>query len=139
TTKSVNCLKSCTIRSLASRQEKPKTHWTGPWKSTKSAHVKSSIFRSLSLAFRGLAPKPPQSLCALRGLGRLAIPQESSEHFSKYLKRSLIVECRKNDSILIRNELIDFFNTLKKPRRQLSGLFFCSYFFNRYDSHLAGA
>ncbi|MDN5710441.1 MAG: hypothetical protein L0G95_13440, partial [Planococcus sp. (in: firmicutes)] len=80
--------------------------------------------RSLSLAFRGLAPKPPQSLCALRGLGRLADPQESSEHFSKYLERPLIIECRKNDSILIRNGLIDFFNTLKKAVQQkLHGFF----------------
>ncbi len=49
-----------------------------------SRKVINRIFRSLSLAFRGLAPKPPQSLCALRGLGRLADPQESSERFSKY-------------------------------------------------------
>ncbi len=44
----------------------------------------SRIFRSLSRAFRGLAPKPPQPLCVFRGLGRLADPQESHERFSKY-------------------------------------------------------
>ncbi len=38
--------------------------------------VKKAYFPKLSLAFRGLAPKPPQSLCSLRGLGRLADPQE---------------------------------------------------------------
>ncbi len=32
---------------------------------------------------------------SLRGLGRLADPLESSERFSKYLERSLIVECKK--------------------------------------------
>lgn len=31
-----------------------------------------------AIAFRGLAPKPPQSLPSLRGLGRLPVPQESS-------------------------------------------------------------
>ena len=60
-----------------------------------SSKLRHRIFRSLSLAFRGLAPKPPQSLCSLRGLGRLADPPESSERFSKYLDRSLIIECRK--------------------------------------------
>ena len=48
------------------------------------------VFRSLPLAFRGLAPKPPRSLRSLRGLGRLALPQESSGRFSKHSNISLI-------------------------------------------------
>ncbi len=55
------------------------------------------IFRSLLLAFRGLAPKPPQLLRCLRGLGRLADPQESSKRFSKYSDRTLIFECGNGD------------------------------------------
>ncbi len=43
-----------------------------------------SYFPKLIARLRGLAPKPPQSLCSLRGLGRLAVPLESSERFSKY-------------------------------------------------------
>ncbi len=51
------------------------------------------VFRSLPLAFRGLAPKPPQSLRSLRGLGRLADPLESSGCFYKHLEISLFVSC----------------------------------------------
>ncbi|MGB6779218.1 MAG: hypothetical protein WBE33_10705, partial [Planococcus citreus] len=80
------------------------------------------IFRSLLLAFRGLAPKPPHPLSktrllphlpadasqmnalseaslihCLRGLGRLADPLESSKRFSKYSDRILIFDCRNSD------------------------------------------
>ena len=52
------------------------------------SNVINPVLRSLPLAFRGLAPKPPQQLRDLRGLGRLAGPPESSERFSEHLATS---------------------------------------------------
>ena len=84
------------------------------------------IFRSLSLAFRGFASKPPQPLCVLRGLGRLTNPQESSERFFKYLNRTLIFECGKDNLRLIYNGL-QTSSTLRKKAPVLGDFFICLY------------
>ncbi|RLJ87239.1 hypothetical protein DFR62_2037 [Planococcus citreus] len=52
----------------------------------------SEAYRSLSVGSR---PSLLSRNCGLRGLGRLADPLESSERFSKYLDRSLILNVGK--------------------------------------------
>lgn len=79
-----------------------------------STNIENRVFRSLTLAFLGAGIEPPRHFVPAGSLKPVAslLPQESSEHFSKYLDRTLIFDCRKSDSLFDLQQIIDFFNTL---------------------------